>query len=102
VRLSYTVCFACSQKLLESGWGHYKTLLKRVKQWFLRSLQYLLFLQYSFNWTAGKMASAITHQRNILEIQKLVEVFYLDLSYSFVSNNLNSISGPSSFKYSYL
>jgi hypothetical protein len=35
----------------------------------------LLFLQYVFTLTAGKMATSIAHQRNILEIQKPVEVF---------------------------
>ncbi len=35
---------------------------------------YLLLLQYVFILTAGKMATALAHQRNILEIQKSVEV----------------------------
>ncbi len=41
----------------------------------LRSHLYLLFLEYTFYWTAGKMANAIIHQMNILAIQKPAQVF---------------------------
>jgi hypothetical protein len=34
----------------------------------------ILFLQYVFNLTAGKMANAIAHQRNNFKVQKPVEV----------------------------
>ncbi len=37
-------------------------------------LQYLLFLQYVFTLNAREMANAIGHEKNILEIQKPVEV----------------------------
>ncbi len=44
------------RNLLESGWAYYETNWRVLLEYsaFLRSLQYLLFVQYIFNWTAGK------------------------------------------------
>jgi hypothetical protein len=63
------ICFACSQKSIgvwkRSFWnnigGCYAEILNKV-------------LQYVFILTAGKMATAIAHHRNILEIPKPEEV----------------------------
>jgi hypothetical protein len=64
--------FACSHKSMGVERSHSGTILESVIQWFLSSLQYLLFLQYVFTLTAGKRPTA--HQIIILEIQKAVEI----------------------------
>jgi hypothetical protein len=71
-RVALEYVLSVHRNLLESGWGHYETASKSVMQWFF---QYLLFLQYISYWTAGKMANVITHQKNILKIEKPVVVF---------------------------
>ena len=40
----------------------------RLTRWDVENLQEVLFLQYIFTLTAGKIATAIAHQRNISEI----------------------------------
>ncbi len=65
------------RNLLESGRGHFGTVLEISIQWFYSKVlvtKYLLFLQYGFTLTAKKMTTAIAYQRNILEIQKPVKV----------------------------
>ncbi len=47
------------------------------KQWFLKSLQYLLVLQYIFIWTAGKMANAVLIRGTCYK-SKTSRSFYLD------------------------
>ncbi len=46
----------------------------RLTRWDVENLQEVLFLQYIFILTAGKMANAIAHQAAISEITKPVEV----------------------------
>ncbi len=58
----------------------------------------LLFLQYVFTFTAGKIAISIAHQRNTLRNPKTSSSSYLELELFFFVKKLNSILRPSPFK----
>jgi hypothetical protein len=60
--------------MLDCSQGKFKILLENVKLWFWGNLRKVLFIQYVFTLTVGKMANAIDHQRAIWKIQKPVEV----------------------------
>jgi hypothetical protein len=59
------------RNLLEYSWGHFKLLLESVKCDFEEiSNKCTLFLQYFFNFIAGKMANTIAHKITIKEVLK--------------------------------
>ncbi len=91
--VQHGIFFACSQssikvctRLFRSNIGKCYTVV--LKQSPIIIISRIYFHLSRCNW---KMATAIAHQRNILEIQKPVEVPSQTQHYSFVSKTLNSI-----------
>jgi hypothetical protein len=58
----------------------------------------LLFLQYVFTFTAGKIANSIAHQRNTLRNPKTSSCSYFELELFFFVKKFNSILRPNPFK----
>ena len=63
-----------TQEVLRDALLILKIFLESGKWCLRKKVQQVLFLEYVFTLTAGKMAMATGHQRSILEIQKPIEV----------------------------